>query len=254
MATNLKLAFPDLNRSATLIAHTTENASHVAENALAGSRSKLFKTSTTVTTSQLDFDVGSGSTAQPDFLLLSRLDLIRSKDSADIAVSIEGDSSSGFGTSEVEQDASVSMTDLVGPNNRDWILSTSFASAYRYFRVKITTTQSVVHEWALVYFGNLFDFGRDPSYPAQIRRSARVRGARKPVFTFSFEWRGISNTKRSEFLDVYQLRDFGPVFLYDPNDYVLEGDRLICAYITDVSITPTAVNESTIRATFEEVL
>lgn len=256
MATNLLIGHNNLAYEGSISSSTTAATGYLPGNAFLGDRSRGYKTSIAVTTSQITIDLGASVTAAPDFVVFARLDLIRGKDSADIEARINVDDNSGMASPQTSEDLSVALVDLVGPDSRDFVLSASIASAERYVQLEIVTTDSIVHEWPLVAFGEWFDFGRDPSYPATIRRSILTdqRGARRPQWSFNFTWQGVTDSKRNEFLGVIKNRDLGPVWLYDQNDYVLQGDTLICAYIEDVLVTPQATDSNEIKVIFREVL
>ena len=256
MATNLLIGESSAVFDATLEASTTAASGFNAEFSFVGDRAKGFKTNADVTTSQIDIDFGASVTIAPEFLIIARLDLIRGKDSADIEVRLQMDDNASFASPETEEDLTVAIADLVGANAQYFILETSFATAQRYARIEIVTTDSFKHQLPLISFGTWLDLGRDPSYPASIRRSVATtqHGARNPSWQFSFTWDGITDAKRNEFIDILRYKDLAPVWLYDQNDYILQGHTLVCAYIEDVQVTPEATNSNQIKITFREVI
>ena len=254
MATNLLLSTPGIEFDATIDSHTAENATFPAENAIRPQKSVNWLTSAAVTQSEIVFDLGSGNTEEPDHLIITRLDMMTQRDSADITVLVSGDDNNSFSTPTSDTDTP-GDSDLIGPDLEDWYLALAPGSAERYWRLRITTTQSEIHEWNYVRFGTFFDIGRDPTYGIQFSRGVAPDNTRRAPFSFGCEWHGITDANYQTFLsDVVENADRLPIFFYDTKDHTLGGHRMLSTRCISHSVTRVAEDTNNISAFFTEFI
>lgn len=255
MATNLLISYWDIPRRATILTATTALAGFPEDNVSTGGRGLLYKTnSTAVIQTTVDFDLGTGITAQPDHVIVTRADLTVLKDSASTDFTLSGDDNSSF-TSPENQTVAVSSAGLIGPSSEDVLLETTFATAYRYWRFTIDTTASRRHEVSNVYFGNFLDMGRDPTRGSSFVRKMKQKTDRKGGWYGRLIWDGVSSTNLETFFDnVAKYRDVAPVFFYDQNDYVFGTDSLVQAWIASIEVSKLSRNTTQLSVEFEEAL
>lgn len=151
-------------------------------------------------------------------------------------------------------DTAFDTATLRGPRSEDYISAFSASTAYRYWWLQYGASAASKYPRSKDYFGSWFDFGREPIYPAEQSRTGE-RWQREAAYEFTLTWVGISNTLAASFNDlIVKYKDISPVVLYDAGDYVLNGHRTLHAWVRDVTITPDAFNQNTIRVVFEEAL
>lgn len=252
MSTNLYIAFPHAS-AASIISHTTENSSYPAENVIFGGRDLRYKTNAAVTSSNIDFDQGSGNTAQPSYILFSEMNKFTEKlvASSTLNINFSSDDNSSF-TSPDTETATIDSTDLMGVNGDDYILETTFSAAERYHRVEIDTgSDSFIHVWGKVYFGTLFDFERDPS----VLSNQRFSVGRSRLNTFTLEWSGVTDAKRTAFYSqVNALSATSGIFFYDKSDCIFDGFKLMHVQIESSTCRTQWKDNNTIRLELRQIL
>jgi hypothetical protein len=254
MATNLLISTPGIESSANIQTHTAEDSDYPAENACYGGRASTFRTGAAVTQSQIDLDLESGNDLSPDHLIVTRLNLLTDRDSADITVTVKGDDNSSFSSAQSFSDTP-GTSDLLGANSEDWIQTFSPSQAERYWRVQFDTTETEVHEINFIRLGIFFDMGRDPVYGAKLEPIMGTPGSKRRGYEIRLDWEGITSAKQQAFKEqVVANADVAPVFLYDQNDYCLDGKRLMACRLTSFSSERTAVNEYSVSADFRELI
>lgn len=251
---NLLIGYSQIGFSSSSELSTPTMASgYSARNLYGGGRVETVRASAAATTSTWSWD--HGATVQPEYIFLARADLLRRADSAATTWTVDGSSSSGFGTVDTKT-GTFNLGDLKGPRSEDLISTFTYSSAYRYWRFKMTTTASVVHEYSKLFLGNWLDLGRDPLYPARFSVDPAVPMPRAAALTFDLAWTGISDATISSFVDkVLKYRDANPVILYDAGDLVFSGSvRVIHAIITDAEITAEWPGTNRLELGFREVI
>lgn len=239
----------------TLTSGTTDTG-YVLENLLSGSRSDLWRT-TTSQTAVIHTDMGSGSTATPYYYYLARADLYYNavKASTSGKTILESSSNDSSWSNQLTE----TWYSLFGPRGEDYInVFGAGVSATRYWRVTLTTGDGATtskHTLSKLMFGSYFDLGRDPEYGVMKRRAFKQPGARDQAFILNAQWRGITDAKRMELNDsILAYRDVSPIVLYETTDNLLQGFKLLHAWIVDCKVTPISLNSNEISMTFEECI
>lgn len=254
MTSDLLIGYPDIPFLGSMYTEPPSESGYDAENALTGARGDYYIALSSVSQSIFEFDMGSGTTRTPEYMSLMRADLMRRHDSADCTWSVVGSSASNF-SSPVTASGTFAIADLLGPRDEDYLTSLVGLSAKRYWRFQINSTASFKHQLSKVYFGNWFDFGRDPIFPADKSVEFKEDGNRAPRYLVNLTWLGVTNTVRNDFISkILKWRDVNPVILNDTSGKILDGNRLLHCVITECSFTPRGVNYSDVSLSFEELI
>lgn len=253
--TNLLWGFPDLSYTKALISHTTENISYPAENVILGGRDRRFRTNAAATSSNIVWDAGSGTKMQPSFLILTEVHKFIDKlvVGSTIDVDVDLDDNTGFTTPQNFTEA-VGKADLLGPNNEDYYadLTTDITGPDRYARVTIDTgTDSFIHSWGKVYFGDMFDPGRDPVEVTE----KKITVGRSQIRRLALRYRGLTDATRTSIQSTLQAdSNYAGFFLYDPGDDILDGDRLLHVRLVSTRSTVDWKDSNSITLVVEEML
>lgn len=151
----------------------------------------------------------------------------------------------------------LSTATLKGINSEDYFSAFAQSASSRYYWLTLQSSLSgSKYPLSKAYLGAALDFGREPldqSHQCGIaKKTERARDARRDL---TFGWSGVSNTLRGSFINnVYEERDYSPVVLYDADDSVFGGTRIVPAQLLSAQIDPNTPLESTITARFEEVI
>lgn len=253
MTSNLRICYPDIPIRATVLSSPTPATGYAVENLFSGGRTLLYKANVAALGIGYQFDLGSAGAV--DYGALGRINLIPEKEIGFMTLRIKGSGINSFVGAET-QSADFFSTDLMGPGKEDFVAPFTFSTTYRYWQVEIFSGASVKHQLSKMYFGQAFDFGRDPLYPRPLSRANGVRGQRRPPYKLSLTWKGITDAKRTTFLNsIYMNKDISPVFLWAPNySEILSGNKMLCCRIVDAEITPDLPDSSTVRCDFEELV
>lgn len=232
---------------------TDYSSGYVARNLYGGGRPETVRIASAATSSTWSWD--HGSAVQPEYLFIARADLIRRGDSAASTWTVDGSASNTFGTVDTKT-GTFNVADLKGPRSEDLITTFTYSTAFQYWRFKVTTTASFKHEYSKMFLGSWLDLVRDPIYPARFTREATVPMPRAVPWSFSLEWRGVTDATVQTLSDrVLKYRDVNPVILYDPLDLVLPNTiRVIHAFITDAVVTPEWPGTNRVQMSFLEAI
>lgn len=228
--TSVYFCYPDAQASAT-ITTTTADTGYSSNNLRSGARHQHYKANAASTSLNIDFDLGVGNTANPDYFILARADFIRRADSGTPTLTFYADDNSSFTSPE---SASLSLTagNSAGKYSEDCIKLPGFSTAYRYFRVNIATTSSIAQRLSKIYFGNWLDLGRDPLVYARTSFVKHADGFKRRIRVIDLQYRGITDAKRQEYLSaIGESIDIHPIFIYDASDLLLNGEKLFHCYI-----------------------
>ena len=261
--TNFLISYPDIPLRATMTTNGTADSSHPIANTVTGERGKRFALSVAATWSTyLRYDLGSGVTATIDHLIIARASLLKALggttfqliSSSDGITWTEGRAGTSYDLQTKTFDG-VRDEDIIFTQAYNTDYGTLAGTARRYWRLNFGASGALMSTFGKVYFGTFFDFGREPSYPAIQNRSMERPGNRDAVYRFTLRWQGITNTKRNELFDkVLQHRDVNPVFLYDTDNLILNGIKLLHCRILDASITPITAQYNDVEILFEELI
>lgn len=205
-----------------------------------------------------------------NYVAIRGLNLLFKNTPGNVSVEVRG-STDNFSASDVQLGIATGLTSssLVGPFLEDYILTFTASATYRYFRVLITSTNSVTHRFRKIYLGTLFDFsGKSPVYPyspgygnngtpftsdaGSIFKTSMGRRPRE----MNFQWTNITDADRIIFdKQIKQFLSDFPIFLYEhtSSDHnPLNGDRLVFGW-SDASVeTKEWKNNNQISLSFRE--
>lgn len=156
-------------------------------------------------------------------------------DSGVAEVDVQG-SDDDFNTSNESLTFTYDVNDLIGNLKRDVLLKPNFSKDYRYWRVEIRADKPIQAYIRSIYLGRMFDIGRNPRVDARVDfedNNFNFYDRRR----ITLQYRGIKSKQKS-FFENYFLRfaDINPVYLYDQNNAILDGDSLSLFKIEDYSI------------------
>jgi hypothetical protein len=240
----------------------TADSNHPITNTVTGERGKRFALSIAWDyNANLYYDLGSSVTANIDHVIIARADLLKALGATNIQLDSSANGSvwgNRAGTSSALQTRTydgVRGEDLIFTQTYNNDTGTLAGSSHRYWALYFGAVTALKSTFSKVYFGTFFDFGREPSYPAIQNRRIQRPGNRDAVYQFTLKWQGITNTKRNELFDkILQYRDVNPVFLYDTDDLILNGIKLLHCRILDASITPITAQYNDVEILFEELI
>ena len=250
MATNLLIGFPDIPFNALSITSSqTYSTEFPVTNLVNGSRGKRAELATAYTgTHTITYDLGSGVTDTVNYFALLDVKILR--DSGVTVVRLRG--SDGVTPATVATVTLSSIT-LDGGQDRDYLTTFNETSAYRYWLVEMDSSGDTKRPVSKLYFGTLFDIGRDP----QFSRSVSSDKGDKSIYEkdkMSLSYNGVSTTKRQDFESkIGDYSDANDVILY-ANSYtaVLAGKSLISCAITDYSFEARGAKQNDLRIELEE--
>lgn len=271
--TVLSILHNELPRLAISTAASTEHADFPHENLFHGGSTIYWKSASTTTQSLFTIDLGSGNERGCDFIAVRGLKQLYSQTPGTVDLQLRA-STDNFSVSDIEilRDSDILESELIGNYNEDFVIKGSLSSSYRYWRVKLVTTNLVVQSMRKVYFGESFNFSnRSPSYPftnslitdnnrqfvsdgGTIFKTSSGRGREeKQLF-----WKGISDDILNSFRDDIEryLSDY-PIFLYSPDSfdhYVLKNNLLFGWANTEVRSGGVWKDQNQISMNFVEDL
>jgi hypothetical protein len=246
MQSSLRICYPQIPLIAESISVTSGGNIALAKNLFYGGANLYYQRSSAGQQTRIDVDLGNGNEQSINFVAIRRANLLTALDEGNARIRIRG-SNDSFSTQDTVFDFdNLSTGDLIKDSDLFSFLTTD-STAYRYWRIQLSTTASVVHRLGKVYFGKIFDFDRPPSYPY----SYELFNSQNPFVSdsgatfktqlrqrkreFSFSWRAVSDAKRNEFdhkvgrfLDTFQV-----ALHHDTADTVnspLGGSELVWGY------------------------
>lgn len=247
---NLTFHYPHIPFTGTDIALPTGATGYDAINAHAGARAKIFFASSAGTSSAWSWDYGS--TIAPDYLIIAHADCMTKRDSAAVSYTVRGASDSGFVTG-TNYSGTISTSGLVGTTLSDFYVTLS-TSAYRYWKVTLTTTASFKHMLSKIYLGQALDLGRDPTYSSFIKRQGKAQNGQTKYF-LELSYQGIPNATRETFWNTIVARsDIKEFFIRDAGDAILQGYDILHCRLVEAEITDINLTVSSFILRFEEII
>lgn len=267
--TNLLIGWPDIPSAATRI-YTTGTAGTVDSlyNSAAGPRHLRSTITAGAVHFDLKFDLGTNydtSRGIAEYVIVSHADLAQAAPNLAVDSSTNDFSSS----TSVYLDSSFSSATLYGPYSNDYVATFTASSTARYWRTRFYTGAGTL-AFGKVYFGQWFDFGREPSdyvierepskggvyyTPAGTSYSYRLD---EPVYRFRFTWEAVTDDKVTEFFNnIVASQNTTPVFLYTASNHeVLDSQRLVhCELVSHSVDSPAGVQDwNRVQAEFVQIL
>lgn len=249
---DILILYPDIANAATRIqasntfsGATNETRNHPGLNATRGARWQNWQAPDSNTTRMITYDMGPYNTKTINYVVCSRLDLLRAK-ATTMSLTVRRSTDDISYADEINH-ADIDALTLYGPNSNDYVELISTSSAYRYWQTTFIAgaafTDAVIGKY---YIGNSLDMGvalddysinRDflkTSYFETSAGSSLIGRNDVPRYQLRLVWYGVSDAKVETFFqEVYARRFTTPVFLYTQTYHdVLENHRLIhCALV-----------------------
>lgn len=260
MTTNLLFAYPDIPFQAS--SHTLPDkgadADYNKDSVVAGSRVERFQFDTTSDTPSHLFDLGASYTglqSQASYLIVSQAHLLLAGGSTSISL---GGRTGTIGAFTYPVSAVAWTTsDLVGPLEQDYITTFNLTSQYRQWSVELHGSASTeVFPHGQIYFGQMFDFGRDPEWGRRVKLDYYQDKAIHQRLGFELKYRGITETKRQEFEEkIGQYSETHPIFLYAQSyDPVLFDLTLVQCVIESYSFNRNNFATNDLDITLYEII
>lgn len=252
MATNLLILYPQIQFFGEILSSTTAATGFEEENAINAARHEHYKISADGTTSSVVYDYATN--ISPNFYCIARADLLERNDPGNIDVNLIGSNVSGL--TDVTISNTLGSSNLVGPNNEDFVDLNIAPGSYRYWKSITLSSASFQHEYSKFWSGIAFDFGVDPYWPRRLNRIYSSYADRKATHTFTFKWSGITNDKRQEFIsNIYKYKETNSIFLATSFYHdVLNEYKCIHCWIRDARWTSKEQSLNDLEMTFEEAI
>lgn len=151
---------------------------------------------------------------------------------------------------------SVSSSDLVGKENRDYVTDLDFSTARRYWRIYIETTGSYYPTIGAIHLGKALRFERCPAYPSNWKLVDNLTESQRNPWEVKLIWEGLTEVDKEAFSTfVAEHSDVVPIFLYDGADSVLYNYKVFRVFIRDYNFKGRrGGNDWQLTVTFEELL
>jgi len=267
MATNLLIAYPQITTDATTV--TTSSSADTSlpiRNVITGARVNGSQLATSATSSWVKYDIGASTQKTIDYLIVARAKVLQKQGSK--RVLLDGSTDDVSYSNICGAASTFQSLSLYGPHSEDMIFTSELANSasgtlsatptYRYWRFWAAGEGTeAANKWffSKVYFGQWFDFGRDPIYPREVTKRIRTTSDRQSFYVFRFTWDGITSAKLNEALSKFLGNRELPVFLYTATYHdVLNEHRLVHCAIADYDIQTNMDNSYRVSVTFEELI
>jgi hypothetical protein len=234
MTNTFKLLYNDIPRRAALTTTTSENADYPHENVFYGSKTLHYETAAAVTSSSITLDMGSGNTASARYIALSGVNGMIAQTPGTLTIQLRA-STDNFAASNVLilEKAAIVSGDLIGTYNEELMIEQEAPStAYRYWRILTTSSNSIIHKYRKIYFGDYYDFGgRSPKYPYKSNPETNitnkgfmsdagtnfVTSSGRAVNNVSLTWHALPDSEKEiYFSKIGNYTADYPLFLYEP--------------------------------------
>lgn len=262
---DLSISYFEIPRKAISIQASSQGADFPVENLFIGSAKTYWRTAELTTESFITFDLGSSVTKSVDHLIISGVKAMLAQADSEVDINLRA-STDNFVASDVSilLDSNLTDTDLVGIDSDSLIITDTESSAYRYWRLKITSDTAIYHTLRAASFGTLFSFGsKSPKvgYTAGIQEPvfnnmnySSSRGRRGRVYSMNYN--GVTDANRITFEDeMYEYTEDYLTYLVEaasPNTQILSGKRVVLGRITQAGVRSEYNDVNAISLSFEE--
>lgn len=254
MTTNLLIGVPDIPLAASVTTSTTPVATAPVAHLFGGNRTDAHRYAVVSGNVQLAFALPVARAA--DFLYVGNADWLKAEGVT--SLSLNRNAVNTWATSTAVSAHTLASTTLSGPNGSDLISLFPATPAAQYWwmtYVKASGTFTAAHSF--LYFGQALDLGRDPDEGLRITRASKAgRFQRKPLYTVTLDWSGVSYAKAVEFYQkVVKPGHHQPLVLFTRSYHgTLSGQRVLLGRMTDHSMPPALTNVNDLSLTVEELL
>lgn len=250
MATNLLIGYPDIPFNALSITSSqTYSTEFPLTNLVNGSRGKRAELETAFAgTHTITYDLGAGVTRTANYFALLDVKILKASGVSTVYL-IADDGVTPVTVATV----TLSSITLTGGQEKDYITTFNETDPYRYWIVQFASTGETKRPISKLYFGTLFDIGRDP----QFSREVSSERSEKEIYEgakLSLSYNGITTTKRQDFEDkIGDYSDTNDVLLY-ANSYtaVMLGTSLMSCAISDYSFEAKGAKQNDLIIELEE--
>lgn len=200
------------------------------------------------TTASIYFDFGEAVSV--DYVFFHRLDWYIRQTTGNLSVTVSADDNASM-TSPEDDSFTITSGDLIGNTihnfKTSYIESLSFTTAYRYYRVSITTTESGIFKLKNVWIGEAFDMGVNAVKPYRINYvNNDFKKLESEEYDFSFQ--GVSKTKRESFYnEIDKYNSVANIVMWDNDDCYFLGENILYGSIIESDYNVTALEDYDLR-------
>ncbi len=263
MPSELLIGYPHiplLSQTTTALA-LTDSVTTPRTNMITGARYDFAQPSTSGTLFSTRYDLGAAVSLSVEYLFIAGARLAFRQGADRMYVQSWNGVSN---TDVVGRKSLLSGATFTGPRAEDLIFVTGFndtiaaslpSAVSRYWDLHIGHSATSA-AWTVrkAYFGRFFDFGRSPRYPLTQKRFFKNSHNREARHTFEVTWDGVTDAKRTEFINTLgRYADLHPVVLWDSTNVLLNSFRTLHCTMTDFQIEPRQKDVASISITFEEL-
>lgn len=255
---SLLVCYPDVPANAMVVTTSaTMDDLYPIENTFYGERWSFSQRAATGTSLTITYDLGTGNTRTVDHFIVAGCQALRANSVTECR--LQGSADGTTWVNQLGTAANFLTRSFMGPDGDDVIFTSAvndqFAAsltAYRYWRVVLSSVGSHSFSVSKIYFGSSFDFTKEPDfYDMKIsterdsdtwrypRGHVIMSKAFYPKHRFTIEWDGLSDTVAKNVCTTLLSNPFkNHVFLYTGTHHdPLYDNRLIHARIIADSCT-----------------
>jgi len=224
----------------------------------------FFTESTGVMSWEVTYDFFSDPIA-PNFLYISRVDLEEAFLTGLLTIRFRG---SNDDVNYVDIQNFTAPFNLSGSQENDFFECFDPGVEYRYIRIRFNFSAQTRVSFSKIYFGELFDMEQEPSVSLVETREQTERGVfqstsnikiyrrnGRPVYTYRFEYKGLSDNKAKQFLDKMIILNNRFTVLADlDNRELFNKHGVINGVISGVEVENTAKDFNNLSFNFVEML
>lgn len=230
---------------------TSEETGYAKENLLTGARQDTWKADSAGTNFIAQYTNAAGWSA--DYYAIARADLAV-LDQATVTFNVDYSDNGSDWTQWATE--SMSSTDLVGPNDEDYVhVASSAEGPHDYWRFNVVYGSSDTPEISKFYIGEAFDMGRDPIGFSSVKiRAGHLR--RRPRYQFELVYADVSYAKATELIDhVLDIADYHPIWMITKSYHdLLYGHKCIQCQVVDAETPQRLTNRNDIRLVLRELI
>lgn len=247
--TNLLILYPDVQQAATRYINYTETTSETKYheedspflNCMRGERYQHWRSDTSAERQEHygRWDLGPTTTKSCNFVVLARLDYLRSQ--ADTINFVLQSSSNDSSWTDRHSITDIDTATLKGPWSNDYVSTFTTTSAFRYWRAAFVGNGVYNLRISKIYCGTAFDMGRDP-IPVKVERHRSGTTAfetsggilypgriRNPTYEIILRWEGVTDSVVQSFYEnIVTKRHTTSFFLHTTGFHeILENTELL---------------------------
>lgn len=249
MTTNLLIGFNEIALKALNITSTNETSDlYPLRNFKSNNLGHKIDFDSDINTNVFTFDLGNDGTSDItesiDYIAFPAKFIDRNL-GISIDVEYSTDNSSWTNIITLAATSFLSLTDSI---HKHYFYKTNSTLSRRYYRVDISHSAASYGVLNKMFLGTMLDLGNDPdeirfenkvyinNFRADFGNIINQQGF-EPGFTFNMVWNDVSNSKVTEFQNLWGLQKEPLVYLYaQNNDHVINGETAIMANIIEYKL------------------